>query len=272
MKKKILIAALSLLLLTQVTAVAFAADQTVTAKQLGNVIYQIDSQQVTPGGDGLPLMYNNRMYVPIRLISENMGATVGWEQDTRVLMVSSKPATVVTAAAVQVTSSAIVAPPCVQTTGSGVTVPAISSFALPPVRYTSADYEISVTNCFKDQNYFYVNLNFKNKADNDQIKFQIEQSKCYLVINGNSYYLKDTPSGVWSQKWYNDILRDNSDNGGSNGEQNGYLTFKNPPKSDLTGNMEVHIFVLQNDSAQKESEITIPVLLQNVPDSTPTNN
>ena len=64
MKKKLISIFTALMMLSPVAVSATQADQTVTGKQLDSVIYQVDDNQVIAVGNDLPIMYNNRLYVP----------------------------------------------------------------------------------------------------------------------------------------------------------------------------------------------------------------
>jgi len=88
--KKVL--ALSLILVLSLSVMAFGDDHVtkVEAFLAGNLNFNVDGEQWVPkdvdGSDLTPIIYKDRTYIPVRSLLEDKGVTVGYEAETRTVL------------------------------------------------------------------------------------------------------------------------------------------------------------------------------------------
>jgi hypothetical protein len=84
--------ALSLILILSVSVFAFGDDHVtkVEAFLAGDLNFNVDGEQWSPkdvdGSDLTPIIYKDRTYIPVRSLLEDKGVTVGYEADTRTVL------------------------------------------------------------------------------------------------------------------------------------------------------------------------------------------
>lgn len=78
--------------------VAAPAVQTITASLANDFKFTLNGEAWTPkdadGSTMAPIVYNDRTYLPARAIAEALGITVGWDADTRTVILGEAPAPV----------------------------------------------------------------------------------------------------------------------------------------------------------------------------------
>lgn len=89
-KRKVL--ALSLILILSVSVIAFGDNHVtkVEAFLAGDLNFNVDGQQWSPkdvdGSDLTPIIYKDRTYIPVRSLLEDKGVTVGYEAESRTVL------------------------------------------------------------------------------------------------------------------------------------------------------------------------------------------
>ncbi|MDD3570730.1 MAG: stalk domain-containing protein [Lachnospiraceae bacterium] len=75
--------------LCMVSVTAFAAYSDVTAKLFSDVTFKFDGEAKASPSDQPVLNYNGYAYVPIRFVSDNLGATIDYDIATRIIDIQS---------------------------------------------------------------------------------------------------------------------------------------------------------------------------------------
>ncbi|MGM0379824.1 MAG: stalk domain-containing protein [Bacillota bacterium] len=89
-KRKFL--AISMVLLLSISVIAFSDDhiEKIEAYLSDDLNFNVDGEKWEPkdvdGSDLSPILYNDRTYVPVRSLLENKGVTVGYEAETRTVL------------------------------------------------------------------------------------------------------------------------------------------------------------------------------------------
>lgn len=99
MKKRwIMLLATVMLFAFTAGVVAAPAVQTITASLANDFKFTLNGEAWTPkdadGSTMAPIVYNDRTYLPARAIAEALGITVGWDADTRTVILGEAPAPV----------------------------------------------------------------------------------------------------------------------------------------------------------------------------------
>lgn len=99
MKKRwIMLLATVMLFAFTAGVVAGPAVQTITASLANDFKFTLNGEAWTPkdadGSTMAPIVYNDRTYLPARAIAEALGITVGWDADTRTVILGEAPAPV----------------------------------------------------------------------------------------------------------------------------------------------------------------------------------
>lgn len=132
------------------------------------------------------IVYKDRSYVPVRFITENLGATVDWNDTEKLISINSPD---------------VVAP---KPTDS-----AIDNYnykALPQTR-DSLGYRTSVLSYFRDGqgmgDRLYISI--ENKGDEP---IRIDQMATKVVANGTTYLMKASDAVDFDTRWFNDLNKD----------------------------------------------------------------
>lgn len=237
------------------------ADSAMFVQPVSNIVYQFDEKQVMPSADLKTFMYNNRIYVPLRFVSENMDAGVSWNPDLKIVTITPRKA--VQTVAVPTQSAVTIQPPCVAPTSSAVVVKPGSDYRVPPVKYTAEDYQLTVTSLMKDENYFYVQVKFENTSDNDKA-YRLDALKSVATIDGSSLRASDVPSGLRDTNWYNDVRSDE--------QVSGTVTFGKLPEKYKEQNIDLKLIVVENGVTPKEKEILFQLSPKELVDKTNRDN
>lgn len=72
---------------------SFGALEEITAVKDNVTSIFIKGQQVDTSGENTPISYKNRLYVPLRFVSENLNMDVNYEKSTKSVTISQKPLT-----------------------------------------------------------------------------------------------------------------------------------------------------------------------------------
>ncbi len=174
--------------MVSVTA-AFAAYPQVMTSVLNDVLFQINGEKVASPSDQPVLNYNGYTYVPVRYISEALGADVNWDPATKLVSVDLEPEVVEKVVEVEV--------PVYVEDPDKVSV----SYSELPVSVTKNEFKVSVSAVTRDKGLswtkFYVEC--LNKTTQDK-SFTIVNSSAELTVDGKKYDLYVSPT-KWDQQW-----------------------------------------------------------------------
>lgn len=201
-----------------ITATAIASEYPTTIVSIANdVLFKINDKLVGSPSDQPALIFNNRVYVPIRFVAEQIGCEVEWDLPNRKVVVNSPEQEV------QIIEKEIIKEVPVYIDSSED--PDRVAYSKLPVTRNTQLYKIEVVGIdnrdesFGSDKSTKVFVNIKNKDENSRI--QVVQNDCRLIVDGKKY----KPYGVsntWDKNWYNDLPYDN--------EHEGYLIFDQAPE------------------------------------------
>ncbi len=169
-----------------------------------DVTFKIDGKVVAQDPNLPALNYKDSTYVPIRFISENMGATVGWDVVKRQVSVDlPKPEPEVVEVIKEVEKIVYV--------DSEDAVDGNKVYKDLPITINKGTYIISLNGISRSQvdNKTRLYIKLENTGDT---KIQLNQSDAKLTVDGKEYGMTKV-FGDWDQKWYNDINRNDSYDG-----------------------------------------------------------
>ena len=123
------------------------------------------------------LTYNNRTYVPIRFISENLGAEVEWDEQTKNISITSEKN--------------------VQKY--------YGDYKELPTYKENKDYKLEVVMFSEDEFGPIMYLKFENKTDTPM---QIDQMATTVTFNEKIYTLNKTTTSKVDTRWFQDVHKD----------------------------------------------------------------
>lgn len=170
------------------------------------------------------LIYQDRTYVPVRYIAEELGATVNWHEDTKEIEIV-KPE-------IPTTGGAIVPPeenPV--TTDTAITTPEIPQveYKKLPIIQATKDYIAEAFLYASDKDGKRLWLRVENRSDDETL--QVEQSSTSVIIREKTYKINLNRAVDFDQRWYSSIQEDE----------------------------EIEGFLLLPDEIRDEKEVTIKV-------------
>lgn len=164
-----------------------------------DVSFKIDGKIVAQDPNLPILNYKDSTYVPIRFVSEKIGANVGWDIVKRQVSIDMpKPEPEIKEVIKEVEKIVYV--------DKDSSVDGNKVYQALPLKVNKGVYEISLNGIRRDT----INNSTKLfiKLDNtDSAKVQLNQSKAKLTVDGKDYEMSKIFAD-WDQKWYNDIEQD----------------------------------------------------------------
>ena len=217
-------------------AVAVGASTTVQTYLMDNARIFVDGElQAIPDGQSI-LNYNSRIYVPIRFVSECLGADVNWDAANNYCMITSNPEVVEKVVEKEVEKIVYVDKDEVDSD--------TKVYQKLPITFETSEYKISITGISRrtNDNTTKVFITVENDEDNRN-NIQLIGWEAKLVADGENYAY----SGYEKQ----DADFDNSLQAGE--EIEGYLLFDLVPED--YKNCELTI-TLREDTSNTNSDIT----------------
>ena len=192
-------------------------------------------------------VYDNKTYVPVRFISEQLGAEVGWDKYSSTVSIN-KPIPE------QDENNPPVIEPEVKPEDSTPkpSTPAVEYKKLPQSSLVGGA-NIEVYSISHRNNHTYVYLKIKNTAKNP---VQLISNEAYLETSDGTYKQANVaPEDYFrfDQTWYNDIREDET--------REGYILLPSIPKNINQGTL--HLKVLQNDGSKNERESSVNIEWEN---------
>ena len=193
--------------LCMVSVTAFAAYSDVTVKLFNDVTFKFDGVAKASPSDQPVLNYNGYAYVPIRYVSDNLGATINYDIATRVIDIQSDKKTYIKEVEVE---------KIVYVEKDSDEAESIVTYDTLPIKSKKNKRTVEVTGISRDE--YNVNTKIFVDVDNDnEVGVQLIPRKATLVVDG-----EEVDASVLVNKWDNgwstsDIEYDNS--------YEGYLLF-----------------------------------------------
>lgn len=219
------ISAFFLMIFSMVFNVSFAAEKiveksfTLDGKKVNLPITQIKLDNVDLESDVPPVIVNNRTLVPIRLVSENLGAKIQWDPKTYKVMITNDEKSI----ALKINSSKVTVNGLEKTLPDKVPAKLVSDRTMVPIRFISEELGVDVDwddsnrvvslktkEVEKKINNF---LDFKFEKNNDKETFNINgdlktEYKTFYLSNPNRLVFDFSDSGLRN----NDISKDENIN------------------------------------------------------------
>lgn len=164
-----------------------------------DMTFTFDGEKKALSDDYQVLVYKDKSYVPVRFVAENLGATVEWNDTTKVIALTS---------AKQETSS--------KPDDTDKTV-----YKELPIFKQNESLKVSADMYGKDSKGDRVWFTVENKTDKP---IQLSQSSTKIIADGKEYSMDSKQAVDFDKRWYNDLKKDE--------EVEGYIllptTIKNP--------------------------------------------
>ena len=163
-------------------AVAVAASPTIQAYLMNDAKIYLDGNATTVPDDQGILNYNNRIYVPLRFISEQMGSDVTWESTTNSCLIKTNPKIVTKTVEKEVEKIVYV-----EKSAENSTTKVYSKL---PITYQTNNYTVKVTGITRnDYNHSTkVFISVTNDEDN-QNDIELRNRYATLTVDGKAYAL-----------------------------------------------------------------------------------
>lgn len=226
-RRKILALGISLGLVFSLTFQVFAAPtiERIQAYVNNEMTFSFNDKKVPLSDEYEVIVYKDRSYVPVRFLSENLGATVDWNNDTKVISIS--------------TSQGAVSP-----TEPAITDPVDKrDYRKLPLFKETLETKMTVSMFLDDKYGYKLSLALENKTD---IPIQLDQINTVVIVDGMEHDMKDATITELDSRWYNDIHKDE--------KTQGYLRLPNTVKDPEKMHIE---FKLRNNGNTKLKEDTI---------------
>ena len=189
-RNRIFVLGLAIGLIFAFSIQAFAAPvlQKIEAYINPGITFQFDGVKKELSSDYRVLIYQDRTYVPVRFVAENLGATVAWDSQTQKITVTS--------AAINVTPDMPKADDAVYT-------------KLP--YYTSTlKYNFTASVLMKDTEGYKVFCTLENKGD---YPIQLDQTATKIVVDGKEFFMTEVAVQNLDKRWFSDIAKDKKTEG-----------------------------------------------------------
>ncbi len=222
--------------LCMVSVTAFADSYPeIMAKLFNDVVVKVDGEYKEPPADQPILNYNGYAYVPLRYVSETLGATVNFDIPTRTIDIQSDKRTYVKEVPVEKIVYVDKDDPNYDKVEKKKTYEEL------PVKSKKNDHTVEVTGVTRDEGMSYTKI-FLNVENDNNYGCQIVPSECTLVVDGEEVP-KYNVVRLWDQSWsLSDIQYDD--------EREGFLLFDLIDEDWETATLEVKL--LSNEEGKEE--------------------
>ncbi|MGE4213379.1 MAG: stalk domain-containing protein [Anaerotignaceae bacterium] len=174
--------------LCMVSVTAFAAYSDVTAKLFNDVTFKFDGVATASPSDQPVLNYNGYAYVPIRYVSDNLGATIDYDIATRVIDIQSDKKTYVKEVEVE---------KIVYVEKGSDEAETINTYETLPVKSKKNKHTVEITGVSRDT-YDRNTKIFVDLENDSEAGVQLVPSKATLVVDG-----EEVNASVLVNKWDN---------------------------------------------------------------------
>jgi|GEM_PF-2385832 len=226
--------------LCMVTVTAMADYKDITAKLWNDVTFKFNNTAVASPSDQPVLNYNGYTYVPLRFVSEQFGADINYDYNTRTVAVNYEPKVV--EKEVQVVKEVPVYIKGDEAAdGSYV-------YQTLPVKKDEGDYSVEVTGFIRNASSAYTKVLITVENDGDDY-IQLVPSKSTLKVDGEDVSLCKILS-KWDNSWSTGDIFKTDEN---DGKKDGYVSFElcdeDYKKMDLT-------LMVKNNTTGEEKYVT----------------
>ncbi|MDF2545621.1 MAG: hypothetical protein K0R93_519 [Anaerosolibacter sp.] len=210
----------------------------VTAFVSNLIQFDINGEKAELPSDYEVLIYKDRTYVPVRFISEQLGAIVDWNDDTKVIKIES-----------QIKEEKPTGHNSDSTVDDNTQEDEIKKdYKKIPVTYNDIDMLLGISAITETDDEWKVHMILENKGTTP---LQIQPGETKIVVDGKEYFMKDVPLNKLDTKWYSDVREEE--------RLEGYISLpklhKDPQKLDLK------VTVLKNDGRDRKNEVEFNILL-----------
>lgn len=178
---------------------AMAGGTTVSAFLSGDITFKIDDKNVAADSNLPVLNYNSSVYVPIRFVADQLGATVDWDVIKRQVVIKTPEPEVIEKIVEKPVEKIVYVDKAEDPDNEN------KSYSSLPAKRTTSDYELSVTGVSRDtvEHTAKIYLMLENKGD---YKVQLSQGSTKITVDGENI---DRSKRIddWDKGWYNDVNR-----------------------------------------------------------------
>lgn len=228
--------------LCMVSATAFAAaNGDITVKLFNDVTFKFDGVRTASPSDQPVLNYNGYAYVPIRYVSETLGADVNWDIPTRTIDIQSDKRTYVKEVEVE---KIVYVKEGDENYDEAIEDAKKINYEALPVRSRKNDHILEFTGVSRDEDSLFTKL-FLNLENKNEFGCQVVPGESTLIIDGEEVSRHELVR-LWDDSWStSDIDYDE--------EHEGFLLFKLIDEEWETGTLKV---VVRSNSDGKEETHT----------------
>ncbi len=265
-RKLLLGIAIGLLCILPVGVLAAGTSAWVSALLDGDVAFLFDGQRETLPAGYAVLFYDNRTYVPVRFVAEQLGASVSWDQFAKTVKIDTKPGAeeLVLEKEKQALEKELKGQEEKIKSlekeikelklkegikeGSTKGQPA-ANYQKIPINRVLTSMNIGVTGLFKDDYYTRVYLELENKKT---VPLQLQQIETKAIVDGVAYKTRDIMHFTLDQVWYHDVAHEEI--------ESGYVMLPRLPED--AKEMYLELTILYNDAAQKTETVEFAIKLE----------
>ena len=228
-----------------VSTSVIAANSEVVAQVFNEAFFKINDKLVYAPSDQPVINYNNRAYVPVRFVAEQLGCEVGWDVATKQVTIKHEPE-VVEKVVEKVGAKIVYADADEDNSDKKV-------YSTLPVSKNGDGFTATVKNIIAKENTVYTDAGTKIfvKLENtsDSTRIQLIPGSTTLEVDGKKYAVNNISTNK-DMGWYQDILPkdDNSDDD----EYTGYMYFDSIPEDWDKATMTIE--VRKNGTSKTEKE------------------
>lgn len=193
-----------------VTTTAIASGFDITAKLMPDVLFNIDNNLVASPSDQPVLNYKGYTYVPLRFISDYIGAEVNWDPVSRKVIMKMPEAKVVEKIVEKPVEKIVYINEDENPTGN-------KTYSSLPITKRGEDYTVTVTGLVRDKVATRTDL-YLTLENNRNEKLQLVQEDTTLTVDGKEYSLTKRYS-LWDDDTWNNQSISKDD------KKEGYLAF-----------------------------------------------
>lgn len=212
-KKSVLAIGLAAGLVLGMGTQAFASDAVKRVSAAVNETFKfvVNGENVNVSDEYDVLVHNNRTYLPVRAVSEMVGADIQWDEDSKTVNITHKQAD-----------------PEPSEPNEPVT-PSKPEYKKFPQIYENTNFRVDAMAYFTDTYGDRLYIKIKNKEEG---VLRLNSSATTYEINGVTYDFKKVDAAQWDTRWYTQYIE-------KDGELEGYLRL--PRDLDDFENLTLHI-------------------------------
>lgn len=233
--------------ITMLSVNVFAeTSQWVSANLAKHVQFRFNGSQKSATEDQVPLMYNDRVYVPARFVLEEVGATVQWDaQSSTVEIRSPEPQIREVVKEVEVIKEVekIIYVEVEKEESKESKTEDTSKYKTLPIDRTYSDMTVTASTLVRDKDEVRIYISIRNRGS---VPLQLQQNQSALTVGNKTYKTADVFPTLLDQRWYSDIRYDEV--------MEGYVIFKGVPED--AEYMHLELDVIKNDGRSGATKVS----------------